>query len=143
MELAEENVQFDWDCLEMPAALPPARASRSPHTPLTDAMLVTFVAERGHRWAEASRIMGGAARGFSEDAVRGRVKRILGIEKGGCSRRTGSSASRWTALEDTCLLAYLADVEGRVEWTKASIAVGTGRTPHATRNRARRLAASC
>ncbi|MBE36376.1 MAG: hypothetical protein CMI16_12610 [Opitutaceae bacterium] len=138
MELAEENVQFDWDCLEMPEALPRARASRSPHTRTP----CWYVAERGHRWAEASRIMGGAARGFSEDAVRGRVKRILGIEKAG-SRRTGSSALRWTALEDTCLLAHLADVEGRVEWTTASIAVGTGRTPRASRNRARRLAASC
>lgn len=148
-EDGDVSVDFSWNDLTLEseedararAETPSGRWRRSPHCVQTDRILLRFYEKHGPRWAAASQLLGGGAAGFSEDVVRGRVKRLLGLEKYKTSKPKSALSvdPRWTPEEDARLLAFLRGCVQRPNWASVASVCVLSRSPHATRNRARRL----
>ena len=113
-----------------------------------DAFVVEFYNTHGGKWRKMSRAIKlelGTSR--SDDALRNRRYRLVSENDGPISVASDSTtASRskpprspWTTLEDAVIVQTLKAWHGRITW-KAIARKLPGRTPHAIRNRAHRLA---
>jgi len=73
-----------------------------------DRKILQFVATNGLKWREAARHMGGARLGYSDDAVRNRLWRLLGYRSFDVDRTKNPSTlpvhTRWTPDEDAVLI---------------------------------------
>jgi hypothetical protein len=135
--------------LAVPLAVPKecktSRISRVHHQSDTDQQIFDLVRERGCRWREIARIMGGRGAGFNDDVIRNRYIRCMEAlgtpyqtthARRGPSRKPSGPSERWCDEEDqiiwTCMLQL------GPSWDTIADRL-PGRTAQAVRNRANRV----
>jgi len=118
----------------------PPRWRRRNWTQESDDKIKARVTTHGTNWRALARYMGGRALGYSDDAVRNRYMRIMGITttKGRYVRATPKRGPKWSHEEDQTIT-HLYDSDQHNRWTQIAGHLGTERTPAAVRLRAQRL----
>ena len=119
---------------------------RSVYTRLTDLIIFKYVDMFGPRWRFIARHMGGPSRGWTDDMVRNRFRRLdpsAQTQRAPCTPTKHASHCSWSEEEDNTLLMKLNQNQDRVSWIELhKDTFKQRRSKNAIRNRAYRLGAT-